>query len=215
MRAAPEFDSAFLLEFESLPGYPDGPIDWNAVFGRHAPLRVEVGVGNSPFLIEVAKEEPEFNYLGFEYSPKRVRKFLKKVDKTEVECIRMLDVNVDRFIGRFFAPGCVDHLFLNHPDPWPKQRHRKKRFVREQNNPIVCAMLRPGGRYSLRTDSPDYAHEMLRVLDGCPSLVNEAGEGHFAAGPLYPIETPYETKFKRAGLPIHYLEYRRVEPERE
>ena len=213
MRSAPEIDSPHLLELDQLPGWPDDPIDWTAVYGRDEPLRIEVGVGNSAFLIDVAREEPDFNYLGFEYSGKRVNKFLKKVRASELEMIRMLRENADYVLRRSFAPGSVDTLFVNHPDPWPKRRHRKKRFVRFENNPVVERLLRPGGRYSLRTDDPVYARQMLEVLDSSERLVNQHGEGEFAPVSAFPFETPYEIKFKREGLRIHYLEYLRVEGE--
>jgi tRNA (guanine-N7-)-methyltransferase len=207
-RKLPDVTSGYEIHLDSLPAGPAGAVDWDRVFGAARPLRIEIGVGNSPFLIEVSRLCPDFNYLGFEYSAKRVLKFLKKVEKAEVTNIRILRMNAAVVLDRIFRPASVDHIFLNHPDPWPKRRHAKKRFVSPANASSMLRLLRPGGGISLRTDALDYALEMLQVLDGTEGLVNASGAGSFAAAPAYPFETPYEVKFRAAGREIRYLEYR-------
>ncbi|MCH2584446.1 MAG: hypothetical protein MK138_06730, partial [Planctomycetes bacterium] len=72
MRKLPAVESDYLLRLDELPGYGEKPVRWEEVFEKSRPLRIEVGVGNSPFLIEVAGREPRYNYLGLEYSHKRV-----------------------------------------------------------------------------------------------------------------------------------------------
>lgn len=208
MRKYPILDTPYQLDPETLPRRDDGVVDWGIVFGADRPLRVEIGVGNSPFLIEVARLEPGFNYLGFEYSNKRVLKFLKKVHKAELENIRMLRLNALELLRRF-QPDSIDHVFVNFPDPWPKKRHARRRFVQPDSTRVLVARMRPGAGYSLRTDAAFYAEQMLRVLDAEAELENLAGDGSFADAPKYPFETPYEIKFKAEGRHIHYLEYRR------
>jgi tRNA (guanine-N7-)-methyltransferase len=210
MRKLPQIDSPQLLEVEALPRHDDGTVRWDEVFHSAGPLRVEVGVGNSPFLIEVNRLEPRFRYLGFEYSTKRVLKFLKKVHRAGMQNIFVLRANAMPLLGEAVRPGSVDRIFVNFPDPWPKRRHGKKRFVTGPNVRIVVLLLRPGGGLSLRTDDPRYAGQMLEILDSCPQLVNLGGAGHFVPEPLYPIPTPYELKFREVGRTIYYLEYRKA-----
>jgi tRNA (guanine-N7-)-methyltransferase len=168
---------------------------------------VEIGVGTSTFLIEVAAQAPEFNYLGFEYSAKRVAKFLKKVAASGVTNIRMALEDATAVLGGVLAAGSVDRFFINHPDPWPKRRHAKKRFVNRRNMEILVRFLRPGGGLSLRTDHAAYAEQMIAVLDATDGLENLAGRGSFSPKPRETILTLYESKFLRAGQPIFYLEY--------
>ena len=104
MRKLPAIESDYLLELEELPGYDEGRVLWEEAFGRSMPLRIEVGVGNSPFLIEVASREPGYNYLGLEYSHKRVSKFLLKVRKAGLDNIRMLQLNSARLVGDYIPP---------------------------------------------------------------------------------------------------------------
>jgi len=211
-RKLPDLISDHEIHLDSLPCELSGAVRWNLVFGADRPLRLEIGVGNSPFLIEVSKVSPDFHYVGFEYSAKRVLKFLKKVERAEITNIRIIRMNASSVLDRIFQPASVDHIFINPPDPWPKRRHAKKRFVSSESAALLERLLRPGGGLSLRTDALEYALLMLEVLDGTEGLVNAAGAGSFSASPAYPFETPYESKFRAVGKRIHYLEYRKRLP---
>jgi tRNA (guanine-N7-)-methyltransferase len=182
---------------------------WFRAFGAARPLRVEIGFGNSEFLLRVAEGEPDFNYLGFEYSPKRVTKFLKRVETRRLTNIRALRVDAGPTLEALVEPGSVDAFFILFPDPWPKQRHAKHRLIQPAAAALFVRLLAPGGGLSLRSDDPCYAAQMLAVLEGIPGLVNTSGPGRFAAEPRHPFPTTYELKYRRAGRTIHYLEYRR------
>jgi tRNA (guanine-N7-)-methyltransferase len=197
------------LRLEELAVDGSGHVAWSEVFGAARPLRVEVGVGNSPFLIEVCRSAPDYNYVGFEYCRKRVLKFAKKVVGAEIANIRILRLEATNALERLFPATSVDHFYVNHPDPWPKRRHAKHRFVQPHTVSNLARLLIPGGGVSLRTDAAAYARQMLEVLDAEETLENTAGAGNFSSAPLEPFETPYETKFREQGLPIYYLEYRK------
>lgn len=182
---------------------------FSRAFGADRPLRIEIGVGNSDFLIEVALREPDFNYLGFEYSGKRVEKFLKRVRSRGLSNIRLLRVNVLPVLGQLVAPGTVDRFYINFPDPWPKRRHQKHRLIQPPTAALLCRLLRQGGGLSLRSDAAAYAAQMLEVLDAAEGLENLSGPGRFAAAPRDAIPTRYEIKYRGEGRPIHYLEYRK------
>ena len=209
MRKLPAIESDYLLRLEKLPGYSKKLVRWEEVFGQARPLRIEVGVGNSPFLIEVAGKEPDYNYLGLEYSHKRVMKFLKKVEVAGFKNIRMLHLNSDLLFSDYIAPAGIEHLFVNFPDPWPKRRHGKKRFIAGERLKAAAKLLAPGGGFSLRTDARDYALEARENLEANEDLENRFPGSEWAPEPLYPFETPYEIKFKAQGLRIYYFEYRK------
>jgi tRNA (guanine-N7-)-methyltransferase len=209
MRRAPAIHSPYLLELEPLLRAPPAAVPWSVIFAADRPLRIEIGVGNSPFLIEVALNEPAFNYLGFECSGKRVRKFLKKVELSRLENIRMLETDAGRALEGLVPPESVDHFFINFPDPWPKRRHAPKRFVGERNARLMSKLLRAGGGLSMRTDDAAYAAQMLAALEVCDGLANLAGRGAFAAAPLRSYSTPFELKFRAEGRTIYYLEYQK------
>jgi tRNA (guanine-N7-)-methyltransferase len=205
----PHSTSDLELSLDKLQAIPDVRERWARIFGDDRPLRIEIGVGNSSFLIQVALRDPGFNYLGFEYSPKRVRKVLKKVEASGARCIRILRLNAVRVLAELVAPGSVDRFFVNFPDPWPKRKHAKHRLIQPLTVGLLSRLLRPGGGISLRTDAPAYAAQMVAVLEGVPELVNLAGAGQFAGVPRDEIHTPYELKYRAEGRAIHYLEYRK------
>ena len=202
--------TVFELGLDELPRLPSGVVLWDEVFGTQDPLRVEIGVGNSTFLVEVARNAPRYHYLGFEYCKRRVLKFLKRVHKAELTNIRMLRIDVTHIFEHVFAPGTIDHFYVNHPDPWPKRRHAKKRLVCDTNVRVMERLLRPGGGISLRTDSAAYAQQMLETLDRARRVENLSGHGNFAKGPLESYSTPFERKFRALGKRIFYLEYRKT-----
>ena len=180
---------------------------FSRAFGARRPLRVEIGVGNSDFLLEVARRDPEFNYLGFEYSRKRVEKFLRRVVKAELANIRILRAEARVALAELAAFASVDHFYINFPDPWPKKRHAKHRLIQPESAILLVRLLRPGGGISLRTDSETYAAQMLEVLDGVLPLQNLAGPGRFSPEPRDAIPTCYELKYRSEGRSIRYLEY--------
>lgn len=203
----PPEPAAHELNLEELPRDTTGFVDWPRVFGTTRPLRVEIGVGLSTFLIEVAEGQPGYSYVGFEYSPKCVARFLKKVEARGVQNIRMIRANVTRWLAQLFPPSSIERFYINHPDPWPKRRHGKNRLINSQNALLLSNLLLPGGKLSLRTDFARYAQQILTVLDSTPGLRNVFGGGTFAPMPLDTIVTHYEGKFLKAGQPIYYLEY--------
>ncbi len=202
-----------LLEYElSLAGLlaePDPASRWYHAFGARHPLRIEIGVGNSDFLIEVALRESGFNYLGFEYSRKRVVKFLKRVQKREVRNIRILRANAAPVLALLVKPESVDRFYINFPDPWPKRRHAKHRLIQPAMMETLARLLVPGGGLSLRSDSTAYAGQMLSVLEAIPGLVNLSEKGSYTTSPRDDFPTPYEVKYRKEGRTIFYLEYQK------
>lgn len=185
----------------------NGPLDWSLIFGKQAPLRVEIGFGKSEFLIDLAERESEYNYVGFEYSTKRVGVFLRKVRRRGVQNIRVLRENATPILPLLFDHQTINHFYILFPDPWPKKRHAKHRLIQDKNIDVFGDLLEPRGGLSLRTDAPHYARQMLDTLDANPQFENLAGEGAYALRPRDAIPTLYQTKFAKAGRSIYYLEY--------
>ncbi len=191
--------------------YDPGPIDWEAIFGCDRPLRVEVGVGKADFIIQLAQEEPEFNYVGFEYSVKRVEKFLKKVHASDRKNIRMVSEDVRYTLPVLFQPESVDHFFLLFPDPWPKNRHAKNRFAQKKNLEIVLKFLKKGGGITMRTDSPSYAYQMVKELGKFSELKNLAAPLPFVEKPRVQAKTLFQMRWEEEGRPIFFIEFEKTE----
>lgn len=199
--------SGLELSLSELHSEADPGLRWSRAFGVRRPLRIEIGVGNSDFLLEVARRDPDFNYLGFEYSRKRVQKFLRRVVRAELRNIRILRAEARAALAGVAEHASVDHFYVNFPDPWPKKRHAKHRLIQPESARLLVRLLRPGGGLSLRTDSEAYAAQMLEVLEGIADLRNLAGAGRFSPEPRDAIPTRYELKYRSEGRSIRYLEY--------
>ena len=186
---------------------PGARIDWTAVFGRDAPLKVEIGSGAGHAVTALAEAMPEANLVAFEVFTPAVASTLGRLARHGVENVRVVVADGAQALASVFDEGSVSELWTFFPDPWHKARHHKRRLVRPGFARLVASRLAPGGVWRLATDWDDYAEAMREVLDAEPGLVN-AHDGwapRFAPRPV----TKYEQRGLDAGRTIHDLEYRR------
>jgi tRNA (guanine-N7-)-methyltransferase len=183
-------------------GLPAGPrstsiaagakVDWAEVFGREAPLFVEIGVGSGEAICELAAKFPQANVIGFEVFLPGVASSLSRIKREGVGNVRL--VVADGRQGLETVVERVSELWTFFPDPWHKKRHFKRRLVNADFAQLVARRMIPGGRWRLATDWADYASWMRDVLDAEPGLVNEYA-GWAPRWDARPV-----TKFERRGI---------------
>ncbi len=183
-----------------------GPDDWSSIFGRTAPLVVEIGFGKDTFLLEQAAAHPERDHVGVERDPHRVATFLERAETRALDNVRALPVAAELALGACFADGAVDVLHVYYPDPWPKQRHARNRLVQPWFAHEAQRVLAPCGVVFLATDDVPYREQMLAVMTsgGFESMDaqgwrDEAPLGH---------ETKFERLWRSAGRGIHHMVFR-------
>jgi tRNA (guanine-N7-)-methyltransferase len=178
--------------------------DW---FGRSAPLVVEIGSGVGEALAALAAARPSYDVLGIEVWLPGVADTFHRLEQAGAENVRVLSVDAVWSMEHLLAPDSVSELWTFFPDPWPKQRHHRRRLVVPEFAHLAASRLVPGGRWRLATDWADYADQMTAVLDGEPLLENvHQGEApRFADRPL----TRFERRGLEAGRRITDLAYRR------
>ena len=191
-------------------------VDWDAAFGRHAPVIVEIGSGTGDSLVAMAAAHPEANVVAFEVFQPAVASTLGKLAREGVDNVRIVMADGQQGLERLFSPGQISELWLFFADPWHKSRHHKRRLVSTEFAELVRSRLADGGVWRLATDWDDYAEWMREVLDVAPGLVNEhldpANPENTGWAPrldLRPV-TKYERKGLEAGRTIHDLTYREV-----
>lgn len=190
---------------------------WPEAFSqRAAPLHVEVGSGNGFFLTGMAQRHPEYNWLGLEIRFKRVVLCARKLVAAGVSNAR---------IGRYdawhlsdlFHPGEIAGLYTNHPDPWPKDRHEKKRLIGPVFAQWAAAALAPGARWRLKTDHPINVDGMLAAIEGLPFVVRGRSDDVQRDGTPWPedddVVTNYQRKFYVRNEPIYAVEVERIKTE--
>lgn len=187
---------------------------WPAIFGR-APqalrLVVEIGFGRGEFLLHHAERDPEGSFLGIEYSFKRVLKMARRLARTRLDNVRLIEAPAERVVGERIEPGSVQAFWINFPDPWPKKRHHRRRLLQPRFVAALADRLVPGGVLHAATDHVEYAEQIDAVLSGEPRLANA-----FAAPWLREVPgrlpTAYEEMWRAEGRALHFFEYRRRAP---
>jgi tRNA (guanine-N7-)-methyltransferase len=178
------------------------PLDLTALFGRDAPVVLEIGFGMGDATAATAAADPARGHLAVEVHTPGIGNLLALVGELGLTNVRVAHGDAMELVHRI-APGALDAIHVFFPDPWPKARHHKRRLIRPANVALLRERLRPGGLLHCATDWPEYAESMVTTLDADPELVRAAADG----------STRVPTKFERRGLdagrPITDLRYLR------
>jgi tRNA (guanine-N7-)-methyltransferase len=176
--------------------YGAEPLDFTALFGRDAPVVVEVGFGMGETTARIAAENPATNYLGLEVHAPGVGSLLKQVEEQSLTNVRIVTHDAVEVLRDMIPANSLAAIHVFFPDPWPKKKHHKRRLIQPAFAELAASRLAIGGHLHVATDWQEYAEQVLAVLSAVPLLSNTA-EG-FAARPA----TRPETKFERRGLKL-------------
>jgi tRNA (guanine-N7-)-methyltransferase len=179
------------------------PLDLTALFGREAPLVVEIGSGPGDSLVGMAAARPAMNLLAFEVYEPAVAGLVARLHRDGVGNVRVVAADAVAGLDRLLPERALRELWTFFPDPWPKAKHHKRRLVDPDFAALVARRLEPGGRWRLATDWPDYADTMRQVLDATADLVAEPEDRGDR-----PV-TRFERRGREAGRSIADLVYRR------
>ncbi len=190
--------------------YSEGLIDARAVFGRDAPLVVEIGFGMGHATAAFAAAQPDVDLIGIEVHPPGVGALLARCGEAGLGNVRIVQHDAVEVLENMIAPASLAAVHCFFPDPWHKTRHHKRRLFQPDFARMLVDRLRPGGHLHLATDWEDYAQQMLVVLDATSGLVNTAGPGGFVERPASRPVTKFEQRGLRLGHGVRDLLYRRA-----
>lgn len=175
---------------------------WAEVFGNDHPIHIEVGMGKGQFIIEMAKRNPEINYIGIEkYSSVLVRA-VEKLEDFEQNNLRLIRMDAEN-IEEVFDKDEVDRIYLNFSDPWPKDRHAKRRLTSTRFLERYDNILTPEGRVMFKTDNKDlFDFSLEQVEEAGWILENHTYDLHHSEYNEGNVMTEYEEKFSAKGNPI-------------
>jgi tRNA (guanine-N7-)-methyltransferase len=185
-------------------------LDPIAIFGRTAPLHVDLGCGDGSFLCELAQRHPNKDFLGIDRLVGRVAQACHKA--AALENVRILNVESSYAVGYLLPERSVETFYLLFPDPWPKRRHQRRRIVTPDFLDSIHRALVDGGFFRIATDQLDYFEQIQRV-----------GENHSGFAIVDVNENPtrtdlpptkFERRFSALGAPIYRLVLRKISPER-
>jgi tRNA (guanine-N7-)-methyltransferase len=190
-----------------LPGAPS----WPAVFGREAPLEVELGFGRPHFLLERSVEVPDHDIVGIEWKGRWPAVVHDKQSRGAYPNVRALHGNAWLLFGSLFAPSSLTWIVLNFPDPWWKSKHQKRRIVSDAFARLLASRLAPGGRILVQTDVASLLEEYLARLEAQPTLRNPAGPFRLAPRKPMTASSHREKRCRADGVPIFRAVLERVD----
>ena len=196
-------ESPYVVPEDTLEACPG---TWHEIFGNDHPIHIEIGMGKGQFITQMAKENPDINYIGIEkYSSVLVRALDKRAD-LELENLRFMRMDAED-ITSYFAPDEISKIYLNFSDPWPKERHAKRRLTSRQFLERYDKILAPEGTVEFKTDNrPLFEFSLEEVKEAGWVLDASTFDLHHDAKLMEGnVMTEYEEKFSRAGNPIHKM----------
>jgi len=174
-----------------------------AVFGREAPLVLEIGSGMGDTTAQIAKARQDTDFIAVEVHGPGVGGLLKLIGKEQLKNLRVIRHDALEVLEKMIPDGALAAIHLFFPDPWPKKRHHKRRLVQAAFAALAARKLAPGGYLHAATDWEDYASQMVEVLMAQPGLHRENG-AH--ARP----STKFELRGLKLGHKVHDFLFRRI-----
>jgi tRNA (guanine-N7-)-methyltransferase len=179
-------------------------LDAGSIFGRSAPLHVDLGCGEGSFLCELARQNPDKNFLGIDKLTGRVTKACRKA--ATLPNVRVLNAESSYAVRYLLAKASVETFYLLFPDPWPKRRHHRRRILTNDFLDSIHHALTENGVFRIATDQLDYFQQISRLIGDHLGFVMVNGQ--VADLPI----TKFESRFREQGAPIYRLALRKVSP---
>lgn len=189
----------------------DGKIDFIRIFGRPGPAHIEIGTGKATFLLNQARTQPDVNFLGIERASKYYRHAVDRIGRWGLTNARVIHTDAANFLANFVPDNSIDCFHIYFPDPWPKRRHNKRRFLCPVNLQYLLRCLKTDGQIRIATDHADYFEQIkelindnrkkLEEVEFLPSAGTEPGEW---------TGTNYERKYIKDQRPIYKLALRKI-----
>jgi tRNA (guanine-N7-)-methyltransferase len=186
------------------------PLQFASIFGREAPLSLEIGFGNGEALAQIAARHPDQDFLGVEVHTPGVGHLMLKLAEQESANVRILQTDAMELLRHHLPQACLSRVLLYFPDPWHKRRHHKRRIVQQRFADLIQRALKPGGVIHMATDWEDYAQQMMTVFTRHSGFRNQAGKGNFSPRPQTRPMTKFEQRGQRLGHGVWDLLFERT-----
>jgi tRNA (guanine-N7-)-methyltransferase len=178
---------------------------WNSVFGNDNPIYVEVGTGKGQFLMGMSMLHPNINFIGIEKYDSVLITAMNRAKESDQTNVKFLNDDVANILD-FFDKGEIDRLFINFTDPWPKNRHEKRRLTYKGFLKIYERLLKKGGEIHLKTDNQGLFEYSLESFSGCGMTLHHVSLDLHRSNIEGNVMTEYEQKFSRKGMRIYRCE---------
>lgn len=205
--ADPAAGTASAAAIEIAPGRVEGRFDFQHLFGRDAPVEIEIGCGKGRFLMEEAARRPEVGFLGIEWSLKHLRIARDRAERRGLRNLRLYRADARHVLADLVPDASVGRVHVYCPDPWPKKRHHKRRLFVAETTRHLERVLVPGGFLRVSTDVRDYFEAIVAVV-AAETALRTAEDPDVDGAPGG--RTNYEVKYLAEGRAIHRAVWRRA-----
>lgn len=185
-------------------------LDAQTLYDRQVPLILDIGFGSGEALAELAARHPQRGYLGIEVYRPGMGQLLRQLEIEAIDNVRLVCADAVEVMRHNIADSTLAGIQVFFPDPWPKQRHHKRRLIQPDWVALAARRLAAGGFLHLATDWQDYAEHMLAVVEQSAQFMNTAGSGQFAPGPADRPSTRFERRGRAKGHDVWDLIFVRV-----
>ncbi|MBU1517627.1 MAG: tRNA (guanosine(46)-N7)-methyltransferase TrmB [Planctomycetes bacterium] len=185
--------------------------DFSDVFGRSAPLHIEIGSGKGTFLVNQALAFPQINFLGIEWANKYYKYAVDRLGRRAVGNVRIMRTEAALFLSEYIGNKTVDCFHIYFPDPWPKRSHHKRRFVCAENITQMIRCLKKDGLINIATDHAGYFQWMQNEFEGFAKklkpveFVKPAGAQNNEL-----VGTNYERKYIKEKRNVFTLAFKKI-----
>jgi len=187
--------------------FAHGAIDFAAVFGRRAPVVLEIGCGMGETTAAIAQDHPESDFVGVEVHGPGVGSILNRIEQSAIANLRMIQHDAVEVVDAMIPEAALAGIHVYFPDPWPKKRHHKRRLLQPGFVHALATRLAPGGYLHAATDWAPYAEEILATFSSEPLLANTAQR--YAPQPGWRPQTKFETRGLKLGHEVFDILFRR------
>ncbi|MCF7858102.1 MAG: tRNA (guanosine(46)-N7)-methyltransferase TrmB [Candidatus Cloacimonetes bacterium] len=204
-------DNSILVESRKiyeLEFVDDRKLDFPAIFGNSNPIHLEIGSGRGEFLIKIAKQNPQINFIGIDLKEKRFKTLLRKLFKEHLLNVRVAKIFLDENIIKFIDENSIETIYLQYPDPWPKKRHNRRRIIQDNFVSAMKNLLVPGGLVDIVTDHREYALWIVDHFRNREDFFALYEIGFKRVPDKNHIETYFEKLKREEGFEPYFMKFR-------
>lgn len=209
--AMKKFKKEYFEKIAINPEELDGYIDFEKLFDNSNPVEIEIGSGKGTFLVNQAKSFAGKNFLGIEWANKYYKHAVDRIGRWALENVKMLRTDATTFLPEHISPDSISGYHIYFPDPWPKKRHHKRRFICKNNIEVMLRTLKTGGIINIATDHADYFDWMKEHIATFTGRVKEvdyirtagADDGEMAG-------TNFERKYLKQGRNVYTIAIKKL-----
>ena len=193
----------------SLTDFSTPPPTWAEIFDNTNPVEVEIGPGKGAFLLALARNHPERNFFGVEFTKRRAFRLASLIERDGPTNALVIHADITCLVQTMIWPASIAAYHLYFPDPWWKPRHHRRRLFRDDFAVALTRTLTPGGIIFLASDVQEYFAEIVRQFATIPQLIQFPWERDQVTRKGKPILTDFERKYREEGRPIFYAGVRK------